>query len=62
MEVGQRDPRAAIEAVYRRRYGKFLRVAFAILRDSQRTVISAIIPCATCGGPPLRSLTKQSRV
>jgi len=54
--------RAAIEAVYRRRSGKFLRVAFAILRDSQRTVISAIIPCATCGGPPLRSLTKQSRV
>jgi hypothetical protein len=28
---------------------------------SQRTVISAIIPCATCGGPPLRSLTKHSR-
>src|SRR6266508_6284413 len=35
MEVGQRDPRAEIEAVYRRRYGKFLRVAVAILRDEQ---------------------------
>ena len=28
---------------------------------SQRTVISATIPCATCGGPPLRLLTKHSR-
>src|SRR5438874_9114237 len=36
MEVGQRDPRAEIAAVYRRRYGKFLRVAVAILRDEQR--------------------------
>src|SRR5437763_8450537 len=35
MEVGQRDPRAEIEAVYRRRYGKLLRVAVAILRDEQ---------------------------
>jgi RNA polymerase sigma-70 factor, ECF subfamily len=35
MEVGQRDPRAEIEAVYRRRYGKFLRIAVAILRDEQ---------------------------
>src|SRR2546423_6258557 len=35
MEMGQRDPRAEIEAVYRRRYGKFLRVAVAILRDEQ---------------------------
>src|SRR5438874_6607706 len=35
MEVGQRDPRAEIAAVYRRRYGKFLRVAVAILRDEQ---------------------------
>jgi RNA polymerase sigma-70 factor (ECF subfamily) len=35
MEVGQRDPRAEIEAVYRRRYGKFLRVAVATLRDEQ---------------------------
>jgi RNA polymerase sigma-70 factor, ECF subfamily len=35
MELGQRDPRAEIEAVYRRRYGKFLRVAVAILRDEQ---------------------------
>jgi RNA polymerase sigma-70 factor, ECF subfamily len=35
MEVGQCDLRAEIEAVYRRRYGKFLRVAVAILRDEQ---------------------------
>jgi RNA polymerase sigma-70 factor, ECF subfamily len=35
MEVGQRDRSAEIEAVYRRRYGKFLRVAVAILRDEQ---------------------------
>jgi RNA polymerase sigma-70 factor (ECF subfamily) len=35
MEVGERDPSAEIEAVYRRRYGKFLRVAVAILRDEQ---------------------------
>jgi hypothetical protein len=33
MEVGQPDSRAEIEAVYRRRYGKFLRVAVAILCD-----------------------------
>jgi len=32
MEVGQRDRAAEIEAVYRRRYGKFLRVAVAIVR------------------------------
>ena len=30
-----RDSSAAIEAVYRRRYGTFLRVAVAILRDEQ---------------------------
>src|SRR6266516_7585220 len=35
MEAGQRDLRAEIEAVYRRRYGTFLRVAVAILRDEQ---------------------------
>ena len=35
MEVGRSDPSAEIEAVYRRRYGKFLRVAVAILRDEQ---------------------------
>ena len=35
MEVGERDPSAEIEAVYRRRYGKFLRVAVAILRDEK---------------------------
>jgi RNA polymerase sigma-70 factor, ECF subfamily len=35
MEVGRRDLRAEIEAVYRRCYGKFLRVAVAILRDEQ---------------------------
>ncbi len=35
MEVGQRDPCAEIEAVYRRRYGRFLRVAVAILRDER---------------------------
>jgi len=35
MEVGELDPSAEIEAVYRRRYGKFLRVAVAILRDEQ---------------------------
>jgi RNA polymerase sigma factor (sigma-70 family) len=35
MEVGQRDPAAEIEAVYRSRYGKFLRVAVAILRHEQ---------------------------
>jgi RNA polymerase sigma-70 factor, ECF subfamily len=35
MEVGRRDPSREIEAVYRRRYGKFLRVAVAILRDEQ---------------------------
>lgn len=35
MEVGERHPSAEIEAVYRRRYGKFLRVAVAILRDEQ---------------------------
>jgi RNA polymerase sigma-70 factor, ECF subfamily len=29
------DPIVEIEAVYRRRYGKFLRVAVAILRDEQ---------------------------
>ena len=33
--MGQSDPQAEIEAVYRRRYGKFLRVAVAILRDEQ---------------------------
>jgi RNA polymerase sigma-70 factor (ECF subfamily) len=35
MEVGQPDSRAEIEAVYRRRYAKFLRVAVAILCDEQ---------------------------
>jgi DNA-directed RNA polymerase specialized sigma24 family protein len=35
VEVGSRDVGAEIEAVYRRRYGKFLRVAVAILRDEQ---------------------------
>src|SRR2546423_13565265 len=35
MEVGKRDPSTEIEAVYRHRYGKFLRVAVAILRDEQ---------------------------
>src|SRR5204863_4223351 len=35
MEAGERDASAAIEAVYRRHYGKFLRVAVAILRDEQ---------------------------
>jgi RNA polymerase sigma-70 factor (ECF subfamily) len=35
MRVGDRDPSPEIEAVYRRRYGKFLRVAVAILRDEQ---------------------------
>src|SRR5437588_1659937 len=35
MEVGERDPSAEVEAVYRRRYGKFLRVAVAILRDER---------------------------
>lgn len=35
MEVRERDHRAEIEDVYRRRYGKFLRVAVAILRDEQ---------------------------
>jgi RNA polymerase sigma factor (sigma-70 family) len=34
MEVVKRDP-SEIEAVYRRRYGKFLRVAVAIVRDEQ---------------------------
>jgi RNA polymerase sigma-70 factor (ECF subfamily) len=33
MEVGERDRSPEIEAVYRRRYGKFLRVAVAILRN-----------------------------
>ena len=31
--IAERDSSAAIEAVYRRSYGKFLRVAVAILRD-----------------------------
>lgn len=35
MEKGSRDVGAEIESVYRRRYGKFLRVAIAILRDEQ---------------------------
>jgi RNA polymerase sigma-70 factor, ECF subfamily len=35
MVVGERDSSAEIEAVYRRRYGKFLRVAVAILHDEQ---------------------------
>ena len=35
MEVGSEDVGAEIEAVYRRRYGRFLRVAVAILRDEQ---------------------------
>ena len=35
MEVGERDLSDEIESVYRRRYGKFLRVAVAILRDEQ---------------------------
>jgi RNA polymerase sigma-70 factor (ECF subfamily) len=35
VEVSERDPSAEIEAVYRRRYGKFLRVAVAILRDER---------------------------
>ena len=35
MAVGSRDLSAEIEAAYRRRYGKFLRVAVAILRDEQ---------------------------
>ena len=33
--LGPRDHDAEIESVYRRRYGKFLRVAVAILRDEQ---------------------------
>jgi RNA polymerase sigma factor (sigma-70 family) len=35
MEVLTGDPSADIERVYRRRYGKFLRVAAAIVRDEQ---------------------------
>jgi RNA polymerase sigma-70 factor, ECF subfamily len=35
MKVGSRDLGVEIEAVYRRRYDKFLRVAVAILRDEQ---------------------------
>jgi hypothetical protein len=35
MEVRKREHAAEIEDVYRRRYGKFLRVAVAILRDEQ---------------------------
>ena len=35
MKVGSGHRDAEIEAVYRRRYGKFLRVAVAILRDEQ---------------------------
>jgi RNA polymerase sigma-70 factor (ECF subfamily) len=35
MELGTDDVGAEIEAVYRGRYGKFLRVAVAILRDEQ---------------------------
>jgi RNA polymerase sigma-70 factor, ECF subfamily len=35
MEVGQRDRSGEIEAVYRRRYGKFLRVAVAVVRDER---------------------------
>ena len=35
MGVSDRDPSPDIEAVYRRRYGRFLRVAAAILRDEQ---------------------------
>jgi RNA polymerase sigma-70 factor (ECF subfamily) len=35
MEVGRRERNTEIERVYRRRYGKFLRVAVAILKDEQ---------------------------
>jgi RNA polymerase sigma-70 factor (ECF subfamily) len=35
MDVGERGYAAEIEDVYRRRYGKFLRVAVAILGDEQ---------------------------
>jgi RNA polymerase sigma factor (sigma-70 family) len=35
MDVREREHAAQIEEVYRRRYGKFLRVAVAILRDEQ---------------------------
>ena len=35
MGVGARDPAGNIEAVYRHSYGKFFRVAVAILRDEQ---------------------------
>src|SRR2546423_14106361 len=35
MEVRESDHGAEIEDIYRRRYGKFLRVAVAILRDEQ---------------------------
>jgi RNA polymerase sigma-70 factor (ECF subfamily) len=35
MGVGPREPDAEIEGVYRRGYGKFVRVAVAILRDEQ---------------------------
>jgi RNA polymerase sigma-70 factor, ECF subfamily len=35
VDVGDRHLSREIEAVYRRRYGKFLRVAVAILRDEQ---------------------------
>lgn len=35
MEAREHDPSGEIEAVYRRRYGRFLRVAVAILRDER---------------------------
>jgi RNA polymerase sigma-70 factor, ECF subfamily len=35
MKVGKRDPSAEIERIYRRGYGKFLRVAVAVLRDEE---------------------------
>ena len=43
------------------RGGGFGAAFFEWRSASQRSVISAIIPCATCGGPPLRLLTKHSR-
>ena len=35
MDVGQRERTAEIERIYRRHYGKFLRVAVAIVHDEQ---------------------------
>ena len=51
MEAGERDASAAIEAVYRRHYGKFLRVAVAILRDELRRDM------ALCGQTSIKQLT-----